>query len=63
MREQEYQELYWFTLPLELHPVSFPTGKEIHSRTQRSINIQHNTLALCKKPFSTCRKNTYELYK
>jgi len=32
-RKQEHQELYQFTLPQELHPVSLPTNKEIDSKT------------------------------
>jgi len=28
-KDQEHQYLYWFTLPQELHPISFPTSKEI----------------------------------
>jgi len=54
-REQEHQELYWFTLSQELHPVSFPTSREIHSRTQSSSNTNNNTLASCKKPSAPCR--------
>jgi len=43
-REQEHQELYWLTLPQELHPVSLPTSKEIHSRTNKFIQYNHNIL-------------------
>jgi len=42
------QDLYWFTLPQELHLVSLPASKEIHSRTKRSHIIQYNALAPCK---------------
>ena len=46
-REQEHQELYWFTLPQEIHLVYLPTSKEIHLRTPSSIKLQSN-LASCK---------------
>jgi len=30
VREQEHQELYWFTLSQLLHPAFLPTSKEIY---------------------------------
>ena len=48
-RYQEHQDLYWFTLPQELHPVSLPTSKKIPLKKQlvQSIHQSHN-LALFK---------------
>jgi len=43
-RQQEHQELYWFTLPQELHPVSLSTSKEIHLRTKKFKQHNHNQL-------------------
>jgi len=47
-REKEHQELYWFTLPQELHQVSLPTSKEIHSGAPSSSNAITNTLEPCR---------------
>jgi len=42
-REQEHQDLYWFTLHQGLHPISLPTSKEIHSKI---TNINQDTSQL-----------------
>jgi len=52
-REQEHQELYWFTLPQGLHPVSLPTSKEIHSRTSSSSNTIYKHLHPARIPLYT----------
>jgi len=41
-RDQEHQDLYGFTLPQGLHPVSLPTSKEIHSRITKVNQIQYS---------------------
>jgi len=33
-RDQEHQELYWFSLPQELHPIFLPASKEVPLKNQ-----------------------------
>jgi len=43
---QENQDLYWFTLPQELHPVSCELIKKLHQRTQLFNQYIKNTILL-----------------
>jgi len=47
-RDQEQEDLYWFTLPQELHVISLSTSKEIPLKNQLVQLIQQShTLAPC----------------
>ena len=62
-RDQEHQELYWFTLPQELHPIYLPTSKEIQLKNQlvqstqsiHSCTLQEHTLTPYKNTHKLCR--------
>jgi len=49
-RDQENQDLYWFTLPHRLHPVLFQQAKNSTQDQQDQSNTMSITLAPSKTP-------------
>jgi len=58
-REQEHQDLYWFTLHQGLHPISLPTSKESVLKSTNVQTIQPKTNpAPCKITPNTMQNHT-----
>jgi len=68
-KDQEHQDLYWFTLPQELHPVSLLTSKEnslknaIVQLIQQELRLApyKNTPQLCNTLLHYCKHKPYTL--